>query len=164
MKLYSGRISCAIFSLFVLLGVSVGTVTNFILLQEPVYARNRVGKLVVGGLKFVGKEITSGLISNWLSGEEKQKPSSRSNRPTLSAPRNVSYVGSFFQCSQGCKYFWDRSSWYMFDERNNNWVPINQPPAVIRTHDLYWSSDYGYNFQKNFTKHGYHPQYGWVRW
>jgi len=92
--------------------------------------------------------------------------------PSNSNTTRFMYSGSFYQCSNGCKYYYSSSTgWWMFDSQQGLWQYIPYPSrTVVKTHDIYMDYSGNYFIQAVAQRYGFSPQYfspqdgqyGWV--
>lgn len=135
-----------------------------------------IRKMGISGMKFLGKEIlkqtvTVGINKITQPKQEAPTPTVLNKNSTATIPGNsqsgsskVTYVGSFYQCSVGCKYYWSQQTgWQVFNSNNNSWRQIEKPSRlVVRTHNVYFA-DGGFFQSETRQDYGYSPEFSrWV--
>ncbi|WP_289790916.1 hypothetical protein [Chlorogloeopsis sp. ULAP01] len=133
--------------------------------EESAYARPQWGKITKNALKFLGLEIIRGTLN--VGVESVLAPKSQATEPTNLTTRHSnpsSYVGSFFQCSFGCKYYWSEATgWKIFNSQAEEWQNIAYPQrTVVRTRNIYVNNLRGFFIRPVAHGYGFDPQYGWV--
>jgi hypothetical protein len=139
--------------------------------QKGLILRN-LGK---AGMLFLGGEVAKNLIKTGIDSivppptQKAPNPITINNyhqttifQPLPSAPKPT-YVGSFFQCEMGCKYYWSQSTgWQILSSEDGSWHKIREPYRnVIRTHNIYYVN--GEFISKPIhNSYGYVPGYGWA--
>ncbi|MBD2777556.1 hypothetical protein [Iningainema tapete] len=133
--------------------------------EESAYARPQWGQITKNALKFLGVQIVQETLK--VGVESVLSPKSAATKPTnllTRRPHQLSYVGSFFQCSRGCKYYWSEATgWRIFNSQQGEWEEITYPSrTVVRTHNIYINNIGNFSTQPVAHGYGFDPQYGWV--
>jgi hypothetical protein len=127
--------------------------------------------LGTAGMLFLGTEVAKNVIKIGVdriipTTPTKEAPEPRTVNNDIFNPSGspfapkLTYVGSLFQCEDGCKYYWSQETgWRVFS--NGAWKKIREPGGnVVRTHNIYYVNG-KFLSEPVQDSYGYAPGYGW---